>query len=363
MELYEGFLYQYLPQLAGLSYITRVNIYDYFGSAGLDRTATLGTPFLIFQALLKQRQHQLRKKLPLKPFTLRLLHPGLQNAFSKAFDLLVQNNTTSNTCKLESWSFPFPEMIKKLARQIQQQPASEKNLLLLDPLGIPQFSLQELRFLADKKIEFILFLPVCFLWQLHAKPEKGSPPIELISLKQILDNHFPAAHPYWSPELSLPEFGAFLKEAFRMEGNFYTALEPTDPIWTDGALLAFSADAFFMEKILQAFQRIQPANTPPPGEQLPLFQSREPKEEALPDVQKILLLLAGETENQKLYEKSLQAGFLPLELQKGLTHLLDKGKIEVLDEKKKPLSFIPKNCLSHTAFKAVKPVCYFKLKE
>lgn len=363
MELYESFLYQYLPQLAALSFITRINIYDYFGSAGLDRTATLGTPFLIFQALLKQRNHQLKKKLPLKPFTLRILHPGQQSSFSKAFDLLLQNNTTSNTCKLESWPFTFPEMIKKLARQIQQQPASEKNLLLLDPLGIPQFSLQELRSLADKKVEFILYLPVSSLWHLHAKPEKGTPSVELIRLKQVLDDHFPATHPYWSPELRAPEFAAHLKEAFGMEGNFYSALQPAGAGRNESALLAFSGDAYMMEKILQAFEGIQAVNSPLPGEQLPLFQNKKQKEEPVSDLAEILLLLREETQNQMLYEKGLQAGFLPLQLQKGLSCLLEEGKIEVLDEKKKPLPAIPPNCIGLTAFKAAKPLCYFRLKE
>lgn len=364
VELYDSFLFHYLPQLSALSYITRLHIYDAFGSFGTDRSGSQGSPPIIFEAMRRQRKHQMRKKLPLKPFTFTLLHsPEPHKAYQNAFENLQEKNAASNTCKLDSWAMPFNQGLSRISRQSQQQPASEKHLLIIDPLGLPPFSIPELFRLAEKKVEIILCLPLNDLWQLHSKPEKASPLPEVIELKKILDSFFPEDHPYWGPEGEITDFKNHLKQAFSKEGQLFTALEPADTDSVETALLALSSDAFMMEKILNALQPLRPATSLPPGQQLNMFGTapvRADKPVATADLSEIL---KEETDNQQLYLTGLKAGYLPLQLMESLQYLLEEGKLEILDEKKKPISAIPPSCLSFTAYKSAKAVCYFLVKE
>lgn len=364
IALYECFLYRYLPQLTSLSFITRINLFDLFGSAGLDRLGSQGTPFIIYEALRKQRLHQLKHRLSIKPLTLTLLAPPERPETTVALQQLQAANTLSNTCKIDCREQPIHESIKKLLGQLQRQPASERNLLLLDPLGIPQFSMADLQLLSRRKLELILFLPLSALWQLHRKPEKAAAGPELLHLKKQIDSLFPAGHLYWSEELNAPEFMDCLKSGLQLQENLFTALEPAGAELPEAALFAMSPDGFMMEKVLQALQSLRPAAAHiPAGDQLALFHTSQADEQEPLNTQEILALLQEETSNQDLYKSGLQGGLLPAQLHSGLVVLLKQDKIEVLDEKKKPLSALPANGISFTAFKAPKPACYFRLKK
>ena len=366
VALYESFLFGYLPQLTALSFLTRINLLDAFTLAGLTQPGTQGTPFAAYRAIHKQRQHQLKKQLPIKPFSLSLLSPPESSAANTALEALQTANQESNTCKLAHWPVSISEGIKQLGRQQQAQPASERNLLLLDPLGAPAAFVKEVRRLADKKTALIIPLPFAVLWQLHQKPDK-EPGLDAYSqLKQILDSYFPADHGYWSVENTATDFANHLKEAFRMEGLFYTALEPAPaeelpPM----VLLGLSPDAFMMEKMLQALQGLRSEGSPPAGAQLGLFLPSTNILSATPHPEEVALtlqLLKKETNNQELYAKALQAGYLPVQLQENLENLQEEGRIAVRNEKGKLLPEVPKGCVSFTAFKAAKPSCWFQLK-
>jgi hypothetical protein len=366
LALYESFLFGYLPQLTALSFVTRINLLDAFSQGGLNRAGSQGTPFIVYQAIHKQRQHQLRKQLPLKPFSFSLLSPPESPALPIAFEALQAANQESNSCKLALWPLGISDGIKQFVRQQQAQPASERNLLLLDPLEAPFNFIQELRRLTDKKTALILPLPLAALWQLHQKPEKEPALAGCKELKQALDACFPPEHVYWSPENTVNDFAAYLKDLFSMDGLFFSALEPAPAAAIPPmVLLGLSADAFMMEKLLQALQGLRPAKVPAVGAQLGLFLGQPnisdnnhcQEAEAL-----VLQLLQEEKDNQALYTAGLQAGLLPTELQEELERLSAAGKIEVLNEKGKPMSGVPKVCISFTAFKAPKPVCSFRVK-
>lgn len=366
IALYERFLYGYLPQLASRSFIKRINLFDAFGSAGLDRLGSQGSPFILFQALRKQRQHQLKKKLSLKPFTLSMLTLKDAAIPSMAYQLLLQENALSSTCKIELWQLSMQESIKKLSLQLQQQPAGEKNLLFLDPLGIPQFSFPNLKPLISRKAELILYLPLSALWQLHRKPEKTEASPELLFLKQQFDSLFPEGHPYWSEELNPADFMIYLKEGLQLGEQLFTALEPAGSELPEAALMAICTDAFMMEKLLQALQLLRPDTAIPAGQQLPIFMQepdrQKPEVQASEETACIKALLRAEISNQSLYAAALQAGHLPASLQQSLQLLLEKGLLEIQDEKGKSLTAIPANCIGYTAYKAAKAACYFRLK-
>lgn len=363
IALYESFLFRYLPHLSSLSFITRLNIFDMFGSAGLDRLGGQGTPFIIFEALRKQRLHQLRHKLPLKPFTFTLLSSTESPAVAAAMLRLQAANTLSSTCKIDCREESVHDSIKQLFRQLQQQPMGERNLLLLDPLGIPQFSMADLQRLGSRKLELILFLPLAALWQLHHKPEKTAAGPELLELKKQLDSLFPPEHYYWSEELTPPGYMDCLKSGLQLQEDVFTALEPAGTEFPEAALFAMSPDGFMMEKVLQALQSLRPtAAQIPAGNQLGLFQADQPEEQDPVNTQEVRALLPEETSNQQLYKSGLHNGLLPAQLYDKLSILLKEDKIEVLDEKKKLLHALPANCISFTAFKAPKPSCYIRQK-
>lgn len=360
MALYESFLYSYLPQIASLSLITRLNIFDVFGSYGLDKLGTQGTPFTLYHALRKQRQHQLKKKSPLKPFSLNLVNLLPQPSFHRAMEQLQQENMNSNTCKLEGWSGSWEDGFRKISRQLPQQGNNEKNLLFLDILGLPGFSPAELKAIVAKKVDVLLYLPLKALWRLHSSPEKANASEDLSLLKESLDKLFPEEHPYWSEEITPPLFIGYLKEAFRLNGTFYSVLEPSDADIPEGALLAISKDVYILEKMLHGLQALRTDTTPPPGEQLLLFGS-EIFPKAVPEASSVIIdLLQNEMDNQQLYETALGAGILPSQVMESLIHHVETNKLEVLDEKGKRLKGVPAQCIGYSAFKAAKPVCYFR---
>ncbi|WP_017731419.1 hypothetical protein [Nafulsella turpanensis] len=363
MALYESFLFRYLPQLSSLSFITRLNLFDLFSLHGLNRHGTQGTPFVIFNALHKQRQHQLKQQQSLRPLTLTLLSPPAEPLANGAFEALQQANLLSNSCRLNHWSVSAGEALKKLALHLQKMPASEKNLLFFDLADSSVKIPDALRLLTGKKIEVIFFLPVKALWQLHLHPHKDSPLPAYRSLKQSLDQLFPAEHPYFSDEITVQDFCRYLKEAFRLEGRFYTALETGGEELSEAALLCLSADAFMMEKMLQAFPPAQANAAPPAGQQLGFFSSSMEEPVSYTDTSTLEALLSKKVDNKQLYEEGLQAGLLPARVMEGLQSLLEKGQLEIVDEKGKRLPTIPPNCIGFTAFKAGKPGCYFNLKE
>lgn len=365
--LYERFLYAYLPQLSSLSHIKRINLFDAFGNAGLDRLGRQGTPYVHFHALQAQRQHRFKQGLPLKPFSLTMLSPEDQATSEVAQQQLLQKNALSNTCKIDLWQTPIQESIKKLSRQLQQQAAGEKNLLFIDPLGIPHFSFQDLRILLSRKAELILFLPLSALWKLHRKPEKTTTSFELQGLKQALDGLFPDKHLYWNDKLSPLEFMACLKEGLCLQDKLFTALEPVGSELPEAALVGVSADGFMMEKLLQALQILRPERSIPSGQQLAIFhhcpENNPPGKESIPLCHHITPFLWNRTDNKILYGVALQGGFLPAQLQEALQRLLVQEILAISDEKGKALPALPANCISYTAYKAAKAICYFSLKE
>ena len=360
--LYESFLFRYLPQLSSLSFVTRLNLFDHFSELGLNRLGSQGSPFVIFNALHKQRQHQLKQQQPLKPLSLTLISPPVDSLAALAFDALQQANQLSNSCKLNHWPQSPAEGFKRIALQIQKQVASEKNLLLFDPTGYPLEIVEALRPLSDKKIEIVLFLPLKALWLLHLQPEKEPAVPAYQSLKAAIDQLFPAEHPYWGEEIAAPAFCSFLKEGFRVQGRFYTALEVDSEALPEAALLCMSPDAFMMEKMLQALQPSGKKNMPPAGQQLGFFAST-PQQPSPPDTTAVQALLLEEKDNRQLYAEGLQAGLLPAQLLEGLQQLLEKGWLEVIDEKGKPLSLLPPNCIGYTPYKAGKAACSFRKKD
>ena len=360
--LYESFLFRYLPQLSSLSFVTRLNLFDHFNEHGLNRLGSQGSPFVIFNALHKQRQYQLKQQQPLKPLSLTLISPPADSLAVLAYDALQQANQLSNSCKLSHWAQAPADGFKKLALQLQKQVATEKNLLLFDPTGFSVSVMEALRPVADKKIEILLFLPLKALWLLHLQPEKEPALPAYQPLKRAIDQLFPAEHPYWGEEVTALEFCNFIKEAFRMQGRFFTALEADSEELPETALLCMSPDAFMMEKMLQALQPSRKKNVPPAGQQLGFF-TNTPEPAPSADTTALQTLLLEEIDNRQLYTKGLQEGFLPAQLLEGLQQLLNEGWLEVTDEKGKPLSLLPPNCIGYTPYKSGKAACFFRKKD
>lgn len=360
--LYENFLFRYLPQLSSLSFITRLNLFDHCTIYGLNRLGSQGTPFVIYRALHKQRQHQLKHQQSLKPFSFTLISPPSDTLATLAFDALQQANQLSSSCKLSQWKEAPAEGLKKLALQIQKQVQGEKNLLLFDPTGFPLNITEALRTLLGRKIELALFLPLKALWHLHLQPEKEPEEPAYRLLKQSIDQLFSAEHLYWSKEITAAEFCHFLKEGFRMNGRFYTALETKGGELPESALLCMSSDAFMMEKMLQSLHNVTEKNLAPTGQQLGFFISSSAPPVST-DTSVLKVLLQEEKDNRQLYHEGLQAGLLPSQLMEGLQQLLMEQWLEVTGEKAKPLPQIPPNCIGYTAYKAGKAACFFRKKD
>lgn len=357
--LYESFLYRYLPQISSVSHISRFNIFDLSGRNGFNKLGTQGSPFVIYKALQKQRQHQLKNRLNLKPFSLSVATLRKQSSFSTAKDLLTELNNYSNTCKLESFSSSFSEGIRKVFSQLRQQATGEKNLIFLDPMGAPGLSLSELRLFSGKKAEIILYLPLKDLWLLHTPATKNVDNEDILKLKEALDDLFPPDHLIWSSELTQENFYSCLKEAFRFGEVFFTAMEPSGGELAEGALLVMSSEAYMMEKVLISLQALRFEDSTPPGEQISLFNNEVKQEKDEDYASAVQELLKEGINNQQLYKAGLQEGLLPRQLTAGLQNLIEAGKIKVFDGKRKTLPDLPPNCIGYTAFKAVAPVCTF----
>lgn len=370
-QLLEDFLYQYLPLYTGMSAISRVNLFVWCtGQWGLSPDGKSGLPFMVLEALRQQRQHLLNQKATIKPLSLYLFGTPEDKLLLKAAVLLQEVNKQSHTATISHQALHWQEVVKQLQVQLQRQPASERNLLILDPAALQLPGLKEVLSLLPKRIDILLLLPIEAILQATGFPAKGTPPAAVAALSSSLTKLLPA--PQENPVVTeeKEEAASFqeARKALSLVSSRYTMHHY--PPGSTVALYGLSQDALIMEKLLQARHhlRMLAQQHVQAGNQLGLFGSTAPQAPAAPseEITHLLLLLFSqqpEWDNQRLYEALLQQEILPQQAVPPLLQLASGGKVEVLDEKKKKIKNADSLGLTPTAHKLPAPSRYFRLKE
>lgn len=332
----------------------------------LSPDAQQGLPFMILEALRLQRQHLLAQKLPLKPFSLSLLCPKEDTATPKAVLALQDLNTHSHTAKIAYRCLDWQEHLKQLQLQLQQQPAAERNLLLLDPVGLSLPSLQELVTLLPKKLDLLLLLPLSALHLAGGGVSGKNPiPAEIQQLGERLPG-LPqvAGEEPAPPSLLLAHVKQQLRESSKRFVMQVQQVEESLPL----LLLGLTTDALMMEKMLLASQclEVQKAQQLQFGAQLGLFKTTE-LPDGMPNAASIAALeqlfsQQAEWDNQALYKAILEQEIPVQEATTAVQELLKAGAIEVLNEKKKKLVDSSALSLTNTAFKLPAPSRFFRRK-
>lgn len=365
-QVLEDFLYQYLPLLSGMGSISRLNLFSWSSSRwSLSPDAKQGLPFMILDALRLQRNHLLQQKLPLKPFSLSLLSTKEDSAFSKALLALQIVNNQSHTAKLSLHSLDWQGHIKQLQLQLQQQPAAERNFLLLDPLGLTLPSLQELLQSLPKKLDVLLLLPLQSL-QLAGGYAFKQPLAEEIQqlAKRLPEVPQPEAE---APEVTTLQLIEQIRHQLGLSSNRFVMHLLYQDEATPLLLLGLTTDALMMEKMLQARSKLEAlqAQQLQTGAQLGLFGVPAPSD-ATPDAGvdpptvEQLIWQKQEWNNQDLYKALLTQEIPVQEGIKVVQALIAAGKLEVLDEKKKKYPTAANLALTNTAFKLPAPSRYFR---
>ncbi|AHM62468.1 hypothetical protein D770_21095 [Flammeovirgaceae bacterium 311] len=372
-QLLEDFLYQYLPQLSSLGSISRINVFTWFsGKWGLTPDASGGLPYMLLEALRQQRQHLLTQKAALKPLSLSLFSSPEDTLPAKALPLLQEQNSQSHTAKISHYSLSWKEVVKELQTLLQRQPASERNLLILDPLDLQLPGLKELLLLLPKRLDILLVLPAASILQAGGITQKKEPAKEMLLLSGLLSPLLPAPPEEGAEEKdekTLPSLFQELKQGLATGSNRFvmhsTPAAPEQHI----CLYGLSHDALMMERMLLARQKLRKIllDNLQAGNQLGLFGSPASGERtasaANNDAVTLLLGREQEWDNQALYLALLKEEILPQEAVQVLQQLMDAGRLEVLDEKKKKLKSPGPIPLSHTAYKLPAPSRYFRLKQ
>jgi hypothetical protein len=366
-QLFEDFLYQYLPQLSSMGSISRLNLYCWFSSRwGLSPDASQGLPFMLLEALRLQRQHLLAQKLPLKPFSISLLSDKNDSRLPKAAEALYEFNKQSHTAKVAHYLLDWQDHGRQLQSHLQQQPAAERNLLLLDPAGLTLPGLQELLLLLPKKLDILMVLPAQALQLAAGVPLKNPAPEEVQQLATKLPTLTPPAEEEPEPTARLiRELRQQLASSSNRLVMHFSPPEGTAPL----LLFGVSTDTLMMEKMLQARYQLEllQARQLQTGAQLGLFGARcsaqAPAETNHPAaVLEHLFSQKPEWNNQELYKAILEQELSVQEAGKAVLALIEAGKVEVLDEKKKKQPAIASLSLSNTAFKLPAPSRFFRRK-
>jgi hypothetical protein len=371
-QLLEDFLYQYLPQLSSLGAISRINVFCWFsGKWGLAPDAKGGLPFMVLEALRQQRQHLLTNKSTIKPLSLTLFGAADDLLLPKALPLLQELNNQSHTARISHHFANWKDNLKELQAQLQRQPATERNLLLLDPLDVPISSLKELLQLLPKRLDVLLLMPTPAVLLAGKGLLKKEPAEAMAALSALLSPLLPPPAEEHAEEKTLPLLFQELKQALAASaGRFvmhYPAAAPEQAVY----LYGLSNDALMMEKMLLARQRLKKISEKnvQSGNQLGLFGGGSAIEAgadlAAAEIGMYIeqiLSTEEELDNQALYTLLLQHELLPQEGILGLQLLIEAGKLEVLNEKKKKLKAAGPLPISHTASKLPAPSCYFRLK-
>ncbi|WP_224997584.1 hypothetical protein [Cesiribacter sp. SM1] len=371
-QLLEDFMYQYLPQLSSLGAISRINVFCWFsGKWGLTPDAKGGLPFMVLEALRQQRQHLLSNKSTIKPLGLSLFGSADDSLLPKALPLLQELNNQSHTARISHQLAGWKEILKELQLQLQRQPATERNLLLLDPLDLPISSLRELLQLLPKRLDVLLLMPAPAVALSGGYVPKKEPAEAMAALSATLSPLLTAPAEEQTEEKTLPLLFQELKQGLAgSTGRFvmhYSAAAPEHTV----CLYGLSHDALMMEKMLQARQKLKKISEKnvQPGNQLGLFGGGSTADaETDPAAAEInicverILSAEEELDNQALYTLLLQHELLPQEGIQGLQYLIEAGKLDVLNEKKKKQKSAGTLPISHTAYKLPAPSCYFRLK-
>ncbi len=369
-QLLEDFLYQYLPQLTGMGAISRINLYTWCNSRwSLTPDGMQGLPYMVLDALRLQRQHLLQHKLSLKPLSLTLLGAKEDAVLQKAFSQLQESSNQSHTARVTILQLPWQEQLKQLQAQLLRQPATERNLLILNPLELSLPRLPEFLQLLPRKVDVLMLLPTAALLHAGGVVQKIAPAPAIVALSNWLA---PFLNKQEGEAAEIPPTAAELIQQLKAgisEQNTHFILH--HPLAAEAApvlMMGFTTDALIMEKMLQARQQLTllAQQQLQAGNQLGLFgacigtaETRTPVTEHLLQ----LFALQPEWNNQSLYKALLQQEILPPEATKEILALLAAGKLEMLDEKKKKQPVTASIALSHTAYKLPAPARYFRLKQ
>lgn len=369
-QLLEDFLYQYLPQLSSMGSLSRINVYTWCNSRwGLSPDGKQGLPFMVLEALRLQRQHLLQHKLPLKPLSLTLLGENEDLLLQKSLQRLQEISSQSHTARVSALLLPWQDQLKQLQAQLLKQPVSERNLLILDPLELPLPRLADFLQLLPKKLDLLMVLPAAALMQAGGVAQKSLPAAAIQALALWLSPHLqPEAFAALAQPPTALDILQQLKTALTKQSNRFIMHLPADSENAAVVVLGITADALFMERMLQARQQLHALVQQQllAGNQLGLFDATtmETAPATRPLAQQILQLFQEQPEwnNQELYKALLQQEILAPDASREITALAAAGKLELLNEKKKKQPPTTNPALSHTAYKLPAPSRYFRLK-
>lgn len=381
-QLLEDVLYQYLPQLSGLGAISRLTLYSWFrGRWGLSADASAGIPYMMLEALRLQRQHLLQQKLALKPLGLSLLGPADDALQTKVLPLLETLNKQSHTAKVNSIFGPWQEVLKSLNPLLQRQPATERNLLVLDPLELGLPPLKDLLSLLPRRLDVFMVLPAAALTLAYTQALSADEAIQAQTaaadknpLHESVQELAVWLMPFFTTDQqAAPEevTSAYLIKQFKESlaascKRYAVHYHPTaeSPL----LLIGLTSDTLMAEKMLLAKAKLVRLTLEEKlaGNQLGLFNSGTQEAGVLAEEleAEITSLLARQPEwdNQALYNALLHAEILPQQAIPVVEQLITQKKLEVLDEKRKKTKAIAPLPLNQTAYKLPAPSRYFRLK-
>lgn len=349
--------------------VSRLNLYTWFsGPWGLLPDAKGGVPYMILEALRLQRQHLLTQKQTLKPLSLSLLGHSDDRLLHKSINYLQEQNKQSHTASIKAnTAAGWQDIVKQLQPELQRQPSSERNLLLLDPLALDLPPFTELLQLLPKKLDIILVLPFASLLKAGREDLKEPLPDAVLSVVKWISPLLNPAQAVADDENPADTLLQQLKHAFTESSKRFVMHYPSPHVHSPIVLFGLTHDSLMMEKMIISVQKLkqQALEERQAGLQLGLFGAKTKEQPTENDSfrEQLLKLLARQPEwnNQELYQAMLHEELLPREASPLLQALHEAGQLEVLDEKKKKLKSPGTFPINQTAYKLPAPSRYFRL--
>ena len=156
LNFYIEYLKGYLPVLLNTPFISEINIYDVFCGEGIYKDDKKGSAIRAFEIIKDIAPDYLSKKITLN------LNDINANKTKKIQDYIQKEQQKSENFKIGYSSKDASELMKKLAKNFEQQDRCIKNLVFIDPYGYKEVLHRDLftNLLKNNHTEIIIFIPI-----------------------------------------------------------------------------------------------------------------------------------------------------------------------------------------------------------
>lgn len=335
LDLFKNYLEHYLRILSLAGFCRRINLYDIFCGSGMYADGNIGSPLIANECIKDTHSLLDTLKRPLKPITITV-NDKEPDKIANVKSLLDRDPLRQ--CTYRYFNEDADTMLDMVATEINGFPATDRNLVFIDPYGYSNISKEKIfTILENDCTEVILFLPVMQMYRFTETALSNKEKACYENLRKFIDSFFHRDHRIHSGGIeNIFEYIHEIKTALtfdkyytsshyieREKGNYY-------------ALFFITSNIYGLEKMLESKWKMDPVkgkgfNQNRKTGQVSMFDQEFEEYDKRKEIDFLTNILrdkiqdVGSLNNNDVYRLSLLNEFRPTHANAAIKLLLKKG--------------------------------------